>query len=1017
MSIEQQNEARQRDGKSTQGFTKRPLAQWVKALAVAGVAASPLFTGMVMAQDSEASAEALEEITVTGTRKLIQDQIAIKRDATTIVDGLSASDIGELPALSIGEALESITGAASHRENGGATEITIRGLGPFLSATHFNGREATNGSGDRSVNFSQFPSELMSKVAIAKSQDASMIEGGVAGVIMLETLRPLEYGKQRVQVDAKLNYNPDESNVDNSLHSELGHRGTFSYVDQFEFGDGQAFGISFGAQQQSITQPEAEYRSSSPTGTSLWACINDPSNTNEGFFRSSSGDCEDQISGSNDQGYNTAIDPNTGEAVSGDTPYAWTGSTRGFRQNETSDERDSFFVALQYQPSEAWDINFDAQISDRVQAEERHDFNFDQKRATVGVTGPTLLVDSNNQIVHWEGDGYLYIAGEKFSREENYEGYGLNVSHNVNERLTITVDGAYSKTNREELQITNDARSVNRERITWDMGKTIPNITVRDFDVNSLDEFGRYRTRIDRENVRENVSKALRLDFDYALNGDLFTSVQGGLRGSELTYVQMGGTQGNGSRTEITNTSWNSATVVPSTGLGIAETCAIDFRESSLLDRVSDGNLITNVDANGNVIAEGTGSKYAAYDNQCISNALNELNNSTFAYPDVELRNPGTVDVTEDTVAAFAMLNFESQFLERGLRGNVGVRLVQTDVESIGYRAPYTVVTNADTGVLSLVTGTGIEEVKGEGSYTEWLPSVNLVWDYTEDKIIRGGVYRGMSRVNPSDMSYSREFQTADDDSNPMTMDELLLGASGAGNPNLKPLMSWNADLSLEWYPTDDAIFSAGLYYKKFLGGFEKRTQMESFLIDGQSINLPITNDVTTEDTSSLYGIEVTAAYRWDTGIGVKMGYNWADSNFEYEDSLYGDTYTTDLNGVTSQLTVGIVDPASIAGFSQHVFNGQVYYQIGDFDTAVIYKYRSSYFQPYTSEGTRVRYVGDVGTWEARASYKINDYVKVKIEAINLFGAPKEQYYFQQGNLGEVNDYGARVFAGVTVKF
>ena len=78
----------------------------------------------------------------------------------------------------------------------GATEISIRGLGPFLSATTFNGREATNGSGDRSVNFSQFPSELMNKLAIYKTQDASLIEGGVAGLISLETLKPLEYGKR-----------------------------------------------------------------------------------------------------------------------------------------------------------------------------------------------------------------------------------------------------------------------------------------------------------------------------------------------------------------------------------------------------------------------------------------------------------------------------------------------------------------------------------------------------------------------------------------------------------------------------------------------------------------------------------------------------------------------------------------------------------------------------------------------------------------------------------------------------
>lgn len=1014
MSVARRNEQAILDLKSKAKFTRRPLAYWVQALAIASLA-TPLYTGAAFAQAQEA--EALEEITVTGTRKLIQDQIAIKRDATTIVDGLSASDIGELPALSIGEALESITGATSHRENGGATEITIRGLGPFLSATHMNGREATNGSGDRSVNFSQFPSELMSKVAIAKSQDASMIEGGVAGVIMLETLKPLEYGKQRIQVDAKLNYNPDEKNVDNSLQNDIGHRGTLSYVDQFEFGDGQAIGVSVGLQQQSITQPEAEYRSSSPTGTSLWACLNDPSNTNEGFFRGSAGDCEDRISGGSNKGYQTEIDPVTGKAISDGTPYAWTGSSRGFRQNETSDERDSYFFSVQYQPSEAWDINVDAQVSDRTQAEERHDININQKRVIPGLTGETLLVDSDHQIIHMESQDYIYLGGEKYSREENYKGYGVNIAHDVNDRLNVELDVSFSQTNREELQITNDMRSNGRVSYVMDMGKTIPNFTLEDFDVNDFSDFGRYRTRIDREAVRENITEAVRLDFDYAINGDFLTSVQGGIRSSALSYVQLGGDNGGGSRTTVSG-SWDATTILPSTGLTIPETCGIAFPESGLLDRVSDGNLITNVDVNGDRITEGTGSTFAAFDNQCFSNALNELNGTSFAYPDVVKENSGTIDVTEDTLAAFAMANFESKFMDRGLRGNFGLRVVQTEVTSIGYRSAYTISADPVTGVLTLNEDPNtLERVKGGGDYTEFLPSVNLVWDYAEDKILRGGVYRGMSRVNPSDMSYSRQFTTADESTEPTTIEELVTGASGNGNPNLKPLMSWNADVSFEWYPTDDAIFSAGVYYKKFLGGFEKRTQLEDFVIDGQAIALPITNDVTSDNTSNLYGIELTAAYRWDSGIGVKAGYNYADSDFEFEDSNYGNTYTTDLDGATTQLTAGLIEPASVPGFSQHVFNGQVYYQIGDFDMAVIYKYRSEYFQPYTSNGTRLRYVADVGTWEARASYDINDHVKLKVEAINLFGAPKEQYFYEYGNTGEVNDYGARLFAGITVKF
>ena len=107
--------------RSSTTLLKKPSI-WTLTLGLITVASG------AFAQDDE-----IEEIIVAGSRATIQSTINIRRDATTIVDGLSATDIGDLPALSIGEALESITGAASHRENGGATEISIRGLGPFLA--------------------------------------------------------------------------------------------------------------------------------------------------------------------------------------------------------------------------------------------------------------------------------------------------------------------------------------------------------------------------------------------------------------------------------------------------------------------------------------------------------------------------------------------------------------------------------------------------------------------------------------------------------------------------------------------------------------------------------------------------------------------------------------------------------------------------------------------------------------------------------------------------------------------
>ncbi|GIU49121.1 TonB-dependent receptor [Shewanella sp. KT0246] len=995
-------------------FKLSPIAKWMKLAAFTSVTSSFAFSAIAQEAETENLDKVdndIEVVVVTGTRKTIQDQISIKRESTTVVDGLSASDIGDLPALSIGEALETLTGASSHRENGGATEISIRGLGPFLSATNINGREATNGSGDRSVNFSQFPSELMQKVAIYKTQDASMIEGGVAGVITLETLKPLDFGKQRFQAEVKGNYNPDQANVDNSLQGDLGYRGTLSYVDQFEFDNGQAFGLSVGLQRQDISQPEAEYRSSSPTGSSLWACLNDPTDTNTGFFRSSAGDCEDEIVGSNNQGYNNDIDPDTGLAVDDGREYAWTGSSRSFRQNETSDERDALFFALQYQPSNKWDINFDAQISDRTQAEARHDLIFLQKRVTPGVTGQNLITNDVGGILHWEGEERIESAGEQFSREEKYRGYGLNVEHFFSDDLKISLDLGYSKTSREELQITNRGRTSSRPFLSWDLGEYIPHFTVTDFDVTDISNFtDSLRTRIDRENVRDNEIMGARLDIDYILDSDFFSSVQAGVRVSELTFVQFGGTNGNGSRT--TYNLDESAT----SAIDVLEGCQIAFPETDFLSSVSDGDIITHVDSSGNVVESGTGASWATYNNECFSQAVAASNGGEFAYPEVTYENAGTIDVTEQTTSAYAMLNYDTEMFGKYIRGNFGVRVVDTDVTSIGFREGFDVVTDPATGIVELVPNGSIEKIESGGDYTEVLPSFNLVVDYDDNILLRAGIYRGMSRADPSDLSYSRTFVT-DDSDDPESVEDLLVGVNGSGNPDLQPLMSWNYDVAFEWYPSDDSMVALGVYYKQFNGGYQQQTQLENFIVDGVEVSLPITNSVTTDENSDLYGFEATFSYRWDLGIGVKFGYNYADTTYEFEDSNYGNTFTTDLDGVTSQLTAGIVPPASVPGFSEHVFNGQLYYQIGDFDTALIYKYRSEYFQPYTSNGTRLRYVDEAGIWEARAAYKINQHLRIKVSAINLFSEPRSDDFYTQGNLGQVSDYGPRLFAGVSFKY
>jgi len=268
---------------------------------------------------------------------------------------------------------------------------------------------------------------------------------------------------------------------------------------------------------------------------------------------------------------------------------------------------------------------------------------------------------------------------------------------------------------------------------------------------------------------------------------------------------------------------------------------------------VSDDDILTHVDSDGKVVASGTGSSWATYDNVCFSQALAASNGGAFAYPELEYENAGTIDVTEKTTSVYLMANYDTEMFGKYIRGNFGVRVVDTDVTSLGFRNTFEVVTNED-GSLTLVPGESLEQIEGGGGYTEVLPSFNLVVDYSEDILLRGGIYRGMSRPDPANLGYSRTFQT-DEESAPTSLGDLFVGVNGSGNPNTQPLMSWNYDAAFEWYPNEDAIFAFGVYYKQFQGGFQQQTVLEDFIVGGQTVTLPITNSVTTDEESDLFVI------------------------------------------------------------------------------------------------------------------------------------------------------------------
>src|SRR3546814_7405356 len=85
-----------------------------------------------------------------------------------------------------------LPGVTSQRCGVQASAINIRGLNQDLVSASLNGREQVATSGLRTIEFDQYPSELLTQAAVYKSPMASLIEGGIAGKVELKTARPLD---------------------------------------------------------------------------------------------------------------------------------------------------------------------------------------------------------------------------------------------------------------------------------------------------------------------------------------------------------------------------------------------------------------------------------------------------------------------------------------------------------------------------------------------------------------------------------------------------------------------------------------------------------------------------------------------------------------------------------------------------------------------------------------------------------------------------------------------------------
>jgi iron complex outermembrane receptor protein len=181
------------------------------------------------AKKKAADAKNMDTVVVTGIRGGIERAIDTKKNATSIVEAVSAEDIGKLPDVSIAESIARLPGVTAQRVAGRAQVISVRGLSPDFATTLLNGREMVSTGDNRSVEFDQYPAELMAGVTVYKTPDAALIGQGLSGTLDMRTVRPLDYDKPVLAVSGRVQRNSLGSAANASAN---GNRFNISYIGQ-----------------------------------------------------------------------------------------------------------------------------------------------------------------------------------------------------------------------------------------------------------------------------------------------------------------------------------------------------------------------------------------------------------------------------------------------------------------------------------------------------------------------------------------------------------------------------------------------------------------------------------------------------------------------------------------------------------------------------------------------------------------------------------------------------------------
>ncbi len=356
--------------------------------------------------------------------------------------------------------------------------------------------------------------------------------------------------------------------------------------------------------------------------------------------------------------------------------------------------------------------------------------------------------------------------------------------------------------------------------------------------------------------------------------------------------------------------------------------------------------------------------------------------------PDDDFVSDNSADyrVTESITAAYIMGGKTMDKLE--ILG--GLRVEQTDIDSRG----------------NLLDDSSVTSVKDGGSYTTLIPSLIANYRMDNNLVLRAGITRAIGRPGFGDIAPR---STLSDDGGPTA-------SINIGNPDLNPRISWNYDLSLEWYPNRLSILSASIFYKditdELVGTTDSITDQSQ--MDAELASRGLSGVV---DTSSLTRLDLSTTVNGGSASlqGLEL---LAQTQFAYLpapfDALGASFSATFLDGET-KLPSGTIP---LVGQPERTLAYSLFYQKGPVDASISYAYNDSFLTDQNSDPDLVLDQGEFGRWDAKVSYSLRDNIKIFIEGVNLNNEPTSEFQGGRDTWNTEYEYvGRTYYLGASIGF